>query len=182
MLQRFRFHLLWLAASMVLFLLSFVLNEWLFGRAEFVRGINWIYLPAGMRLLCTLLFGGIGALGILLATGLASFLYYFPGDLGRATAGAASAAAAPYLAYLLAQYWCGLRPTLANLSARRLLCLIVLYSFINPLLFHLGSWLRGTAQDVLAGFAVMFIGDLLGSLLVMYTIKLLLGWLRPPPA
>ena len=178
MMQRLRFNLLWTAASMLLFLLAFGLNEWLFGRAEFVRGINWIYLPSGMRLLCTLLFGGAGALGILFASLLTSFFYYFPGDAGRALMGAASSAAAPYLVYLLAQRWCGLRPSLANLSGRRLLYLIVLYAFASPLLHHLGFWLRGTAENMLAGFAVMFIGDLLGSLLVVYAIKLLLGWLR----
>ena len=54
------------AGSAVLFLVVFIANEMVFNSAhfEFVRGVNWIYLPAGMRLLCTLLFGGEGAIGI----------------------------------------------------------------------------------------------------------------------
>jgi hypothetical protein len=44
------------------------INEWLFTPFEFARGINWIYLPAGVRLLCTLLFAAAGAIGLLLVS------------------------------------------------------------------------------------------------------------------
>lgn len=178
MLSALRLNLAMLVASALLFLLSFAVNEWLFFNSEYVRGINWIYLPAGMRLLCTLLFGGAGALGVLLATWLTCFYYYFPGSVERASAGAVISAAAPYLVYLLAQRLSGLQVSLANLSPRRLLWLILLYAIASPLLYHLWFWWRGTSGDLLAGFAVMFIGDLLGSLLLVYAIKLLL-LLRP---
>lgn len=176
MLQQLRFNLSMLLGSALLFLLSFGLNEWLFAGSEFVRGINWIYLPAGMRLLCTLLFGGAGALGVLLASCLTSLLYYFPGDLERALFGAASSAAAPYLVYLLAQKMFGLQASLANLTAQRLLWLVVLYALASPLLHHVGFWLHGDMHATLTGFLVMFGGDLLGSLVVVYTMKSLL-WL-----
>lgn len=52
------------AVTMVAFLLMLIVNEWLFSRFEFARGINWIYLPAGMRLLCILLFAEAGAVGL----------------------------------------------------------------------------------------------------------------------
>lgn len=173
-----RLNLSMLLGSTLLFLLSFGLNEWLFAGSEFVRGINWIYLPAGMRLLCTLLFGGAGALGVLLASCLTALLYYFPGDLERALFGAAISAAAPYLVYVLAQKIFGLRASLANLTAQRLLWLVVLYALASPLLLHAGFWLRGDPHGTLAGFMVMFGGDLLGSLVVVYTMKALL-WLVP---
>ena len=51
----------------LVFLLALIANEWIFRHSEFVRGVNWIYLPAGIRLLCTLLFGALGAIGILIA-------------------------------------------------------------------------------------------------------------------
>ncbi|HTN66070.1 MAG TPA: hypothetical protein VL051_07805 [Burkholderiaceae bacterium] len=178
MLQQLRLNLSMVFGSALLFLLSFGLNEWLFANSEFVRGINWIYLPAGMRLLCTLLFGGAGALGVLLASCLTSLLYYFPGDLERALLGAAISAAAPYLVYLLAQKIFGLQASLANLTARRLLWLVVLYALASPLLLHVGFWLHGGMHGTLNGFLVMFGGDLLGSLVVVYIMKSLL-WLLP---
>lgn len=54
--------------TITLFLFMLVLNEWLFSSLEFVRGVNWIYLPAGVRLLCTLLFAEAGAAGLLIVS------------------------------------------------------------------------------------------------------------------
>lgn len=42
----------WVLLTVVLFLASLAANEWFFAGSEFVRGINWIYLPAGVRLIC----------------------------------------------------------------------------------------------------------------------------------
>ena len=63
-------------ATVVLFLSMIALNELLFTRLEFARGINWIYLPAGMRLLCILLFAEAGAIGLLIASWLICFFYF----------------------------------------------------------------------------------------------------------
>ena len=54
------FHAAMVVFTMVLFVATLALNEWLFSGLEFVKGINWIYLPAGVRLLSTLLFGASG--------------------------------------------------------------------------------------------------------------------------
>ncbi len=62
------FHAAMVVFTMVLFVATLALNEWLFSGLEFVKGINWIYLPAGVRLLSTLLFGASGALGLLLVS------------------------------------------------------------------------------------------------------------------
>lgn len=43
-------------------------NEVLFSRLEFIAGINWIYLPAGVRVLSTLLFAETGAASLLLVS------------------------------------------------------------------------------------------------------------------
>ncbi|MGB6055800.1 MAG: hypothetical protein WBG17_11250, partial [Burkholderiaceae bacterium] len=129
-----------MALSMLLFLAALIMNELLFAGTEFTRGIHWIYLPAGMRLLCTLLFGGAGALGVLLASMLAFVLYYFPDDLPRALSAACVSAAAPYLVYLMAQRLFGLQASLVNLSARRLWWLTVAYAAVGPLLQHAVLW------------------------------------------
>jgi hypothetical protein len=48
-------------------------NELLFRNTEFMQGIGWIYIPAGTRLLCTLLFGWAGAVGLVIAGWIACF-------------------------------------------------------------------------------------------------------------
>ena len=47
----------WVLATTFLFLASLAINEWVFTNLEFMRGVNWVYLPAGVRLVATLLFG-----------------------------------------------------------------------------------------------------------------------------
>lgn len=107
--SQIRMHITMVLATIVLFLLTLAINEWLFRYAEFVPGINWIYLPAGIRLLSTLLFGGAGAIGLLIVSWLVSFFYFFPDDFMRAFVGGIVATIAPYGVYKLAQHAFGLQ-------------------------------------------------------------------------
>ncbi len=173
-------HITMVLATIVLFLLTLAINEWLFKYAEFVPGINWIYLPAGVRLLSTLLFGGAGAIGLLIVSWLVSFLYFFPDDFMRAFVGGIVATIAPYGVYKLAQHAFGLHGSLANLTPGRLLICIVACSLASPLLHHLWFALHGDSQSLLSGFLVMFVGDLNGTLLVVYAVKVGLYLLDRP--
>lgn len=155
------------------------LNEPLFRQTEFLQGIGWIYLPAGTRLLCTLLFGGAGALGLLVSGWIACMLYYFPGDVLRSTMGAFAGAVGPYLVYLAASQRHGLRASLANLTPKTLLLCAVGCALASPLLHHFWFALRGDA-NILSGFLVMFIGDLAGTLIVIYTAKAMLSRVPRP--
>ena len=166
--------LLQVLATMALFAAMLVLNTWLFVRLEFAPGINWVYLPAGMRLLCTLLFAEAGAVGLLLVSWLVSFLYFFPGQFERAFMGGILASLAPWLVYRGARDVYGLDGTLRNLTPRRLLVLALACALASPLLHHLWFAVRGQ-PDVLPGFFVMFIGDLSGTLIVLYGIQGLLA-------
>lgn len=175
-----RLQLSMVAATMVAFALMLMVNEWLFTALEFASGINWIYLPAGMRLLCTLLFGEAGALGLLLVSWLVCYFYFFPDDYLRSFMGGILAAAAPYLAYRLAQHFYGLEASLRNLSAKRLLGCVCGYAIASPLLHHVWFALHGDKTDLLQSFFVMAIGDFTGSLIVIYTMKLALSLLPVP--
>jgi len=165
-----------IAGTAALFLVTLVANELLFPSSEYVRGANWIYLPAGMRLLCTLLFGEAGAIGMLCAAWISCIFLYFPNDPVRSFMYGTISALAPYLIYLFATRVLGLPTSLSNLTARRLLLLIVLYAIASPLLHQL--WLAMQVEIAGAGkrFVVMVVGDLSGSLIVIYTIKVTL-WL-----
>lgn len=166
-------------ATIVLFTGTLWLNEQIFTSSEFLRGVNWVYLPAGMRLLCTLLFAESGAIGLLLASWLVNFLYFFPNDFVRSLAGGILAAAAPYMVYKLAEYLFGLRATLAHLTPWRLLVCALACSVASPALHYLWFWLHGDPVH-LDGMLVMLLGDLGGTLIVLYSIKALL-WALPKP-
>lgn len=175
-----RLQLSMVAVTMVTFLLMLIANEWLFTRFEFARGINWVYLPAGMRLLCTLLFAEAGAVGLLLVSWLVCFFFFFPDDYMRSFMGGILAAAAPYLAYRVARHFFGLQASLRNLSAKRLLCCVVGYAVASPLLHHLWFAVNGETDDLIRRFFVMVVGDLIGTLLVVYTMKMLLSRIPLP--
>ena len=171
-----RHHAAQVLATIVLFLAMLWLNDWLFRRLEFAPGINYVYLPAGMRLLCTLLFAEDGALGLLLVSWLVNFLLFFPEDFERSFVGGILAAAAPYLVYRIARRFYGLDATLRNLTPRNLLVLALAYSIASPLLHHLWFAWRGQ-HDLLRSFAAMAVGDLSGTLIVLYVLKGLLSLL-----
>ena len=168
------------ALTVVLFCIALGLNHWLFARFEFAAGINWVYLPAGVRLLATLLFAEAGAVGLLLVSWPVNFLWFFPDDPERAYVGGIIAAAVPYALYLVARRLYGLQASLANLTPRRLLLLAVAYAVAGPLVQNLYLAARGQ-QHVLAGFLAMSTGDLVGTLIVIYGFRAVLHAITPPP-
>jgi hypothetical protein len=167
------------AASAILFYLTSHLNDLLFYNAdfEFTTGVGWIYLPAGMRLLCTLLFGAAGAVGVLFTALYVSTFTYFSDDLPRAIAGSIATALAPYLTYVIAQKIYGLKPSLSNLNAKRLFFIALLHAIASPSLLHLALLLIGREMGV--SFFVMVIGDFAGTLILIYAFKLILSFIPP---
>jgi hypothetical protein len=63
--SQFKLNAAMVMLTMALFLVALKINDLLFAHLEFAPGINWIYLPAGVRLLATLMFGEAGAIGLL---------------------------------------------------------------------------------------------------------------------
>ncbi|WP_332848238.1 hypothetical protein [Massilia sp. S19_KUP03_FR1] len=163
------------AATMIMFIITLVINEVLFTKLEFSAGINWIYLPAGIRLLCTLLFAESGAIGLMLVSWLICFLYFFPNDPVRSFAGGILGSAAPYIVYLVAKKYTGLHENLKNLTPLRLLQCAGAFSVASPLLHHLWFAIYEHKPHLAESFIVMAIGDFSGSLIVLYTAKFLLS-------
>ena len=173
-LASFRLQLAYVLATMAMFGALLALNDWLFASLEFVPGINWVYLPAGMRLLCPLLFAEAGVVGLLLVSWAVSFLVFFPGQFERPFWGGLIASAAPYAVYLASRRAWGFDTSLAHLTPRRLLVLCVGCSVVSPLLHHVYFALRGDT-GLWRSFLAMCIGDLNGTLIVLYGVKALLS-------
>jgi hypothetical protein len=145
------------------------LNELLFIQFEQGNGINWVFLPAGIRLLATLLFGFAGFVGLLLASIYLNFHHFVFQDY-RAWSGAIAAAGGPYLAYLFAKHWFDLGPRLGGLTVRRLLFTGVLCGLMSPIFHHAFTWVQTGRVDWL-GLTAMAVGDIVGILIVLYLAK-----------
>ena len=156
--------------TMLIFSAALWLNELLFGQLQWVPGIHWVYLPAGVRLLCTFLFAEAGAVGLLLVSWLVCFFYFFPHQAERSLLGGMIGCLAPYAAYRLGRSIYGINRMLGQLSASSLLGLSTFYALLNALL-HLAMFVWLGQGNALAGASAMFVGDLLGTLLVLYAVK-----------
>ncbi|REE07305.1 hypothetical protein B0G71_7793 [Paraburkholderia sp. BL27I4N3] len=176
-----RLHFWSITGTLVAFVASLWINQVVFTDTSFVRGINWIFLPSGVRLLGTLLVGFDGFVGLLVGGLLMDFFYWFPHDPVRAIAGAILGSLAPYLVYRLALEYYDLRASLTNLTPKRLLVLAVAYSVANPLFHHLWFALTGVTKNWFESFFSMFVGDLTGALIMLYAMKGILALLPKQP-
>ena len=173
----FRLQLISVLISATLYFGCFHLNMALFNALELHSGANWIFLPAGVRLLCTLLLGVEGAIGLLIASVIISIQAY--GEMGLVTnlVSACISAGAPYLVYRLALIN-GMPATLEKLNAAKLALLCLVYAFMSALLHSIWYVLRSVHTDLLTGFTAMFIGDLIGTLIILYAMKMVLATVR----
>lgn len=162
--------LVYVAITMCVFLALNWINELLFIRLEHSNGVNWIFLPAGIRLLGTLLFGFAGFVGLLLVSLYLNFYHFVFPDEVRALSGAIAAAGGPYLAYLFAKHWFDLQPRLGGLTAQRLLFTGVLCGIVSPAFHHAFIWVQTGQVDWLA-LTAMIVGDIAGILIVLYAAK-----------
>lgn len=161
--------------------LAFELNALAFGWTAWGTGIEWVFLPAAVRLGAVLLFGWRGALGIGLGSLLTS-IAVFSGPPGLVASIALASALSPLAAVRLTLGHFRVSATLAGLTARHLIVCTVLYAAINALSHNLIFWQAGALASPLDGLLPMFIGDLLGAFLVLYGVKVLLAMQRKQAA
>ena len=150
----------------------FYVNHWLTSELIFSLGVNWVYLPAGLRLFLTLIFGLPGAIGIALASFLISYHGDFPNDLLLCIGIGLVSGFAPYLARLFVLSNVRLAPDLSDLNFQKLIFCILIYAFLSAGLHQ--WWFSTMALDNAGGvnhLSVMFIGDILGSLLLISLVK-----------
>jgi hypothetical protein len=173
----FKLQLLSIFISATLYFGCFHLNMELFDTFELRRGINWIFLPAGVRLLCTLLFGAAGAIGLFIASLIVSVQIY--GEMGGVTnvVSACISAGAPYLVYRLA-LMNGMPATLEKLNGLKLVILSLVYAFVHALLLSIWYSLRSIHSDIVSDFSAIIIGDFTGALIVLYAMKMILSTIR----
>lgn len=167
------------AFSGIAYTLLFYLNSWLTNSLVFGLGVNWIYLPAGLRLFLTLIFGLSGALGIAIASFLISYFGDFPHNLTVCIGIGLISGFAPYMARIFVLNNLKLDSDLSNLSFPKLIACILIYALLSA---GLHQWWFSTMNLEDAGsfnhFIVMFIGDVLGSLLLISLIKYCLDLMR----
>jgi hypothetical protein len=166
--------------SAVLYAGFFHLNATVFAALEHSEGVNWLFLPAGFRVLLVLGMGLPGCVGILLGN-----LYIDQSHLqhGHTTLVVLTGVVSGFSPWLVLQgmkRWSGLHADLRNLDHQQLLNFTLLYSATNAVL-HQVLWLIIPVHEHRLWVEIwpMFVGDVIGALIMLYAIKGLLGLFKP---
>lgn len=148
-------------------------NEHLLRWTEVTPGVNWIYLPAGLRMCYALVLPVQGTIAIFLAS---LVMASRDPDLSflLVVAGACVTAAGPALARVVALQRLGLRPNLENLNSRMLWTLAAVFGLFSSTLHQ--AYYAAIDRD--PAWLSMWIGDTLGCLLCLYGLKGLTIWWR----
>ncbi len=160
----------------VLYWSTYWVNQLLFSALHFSWAATWIYLPTGMRLVLVLTCGVWGSIGIVLASALLGFQVHENLGANIIMVTALISGLAPYLARFIGLKGLGITDTLEALKWSDLLRLSFICSILNTLLHQIWySWADLVGEDWSEQTWVMFSGDFLGSMLLLYFLK----WLKP---
>lgn len=162
--------------SAFLYWAGFELQRWLFSFTEHIPGVNWFYLPSGLRVLLVMVAGALGATGIFLAT-IVIDLLHIPDIRGLMLLATAFVSGFGAWVALWALRWKGLISAgLNGLTSVALLQFALLFSILNTL-FHQTVWLLSDRSGSLFMVDIwpMFVGDLLGATAFLYGLKWLMS-------
>ena len=154
-------------ACAVAYFYAYQLNAHYFEWFEFSQGVNWLYLPSGLRLLFVLVLTHMGALGITLGSIAINYMFG-ASDAHVLNLGASLiSGGSPYLARFIAIRFFQLNTGLTGLNSKAFFKLTVLFALTNGLLHQV--WFFGTGQtdSLITNALVMAAGDWFGTVLVL---------------
>lgn len=156
-----------IAISAVSYYLGFELNDYLFSRLEFSHGVNWIFLPSGLRLLLVLTMVEYGAIGISIASFLIGWIFYFHDNYFETLVTALISGFSPLIARSVALQFLKIDPDLHHLTSRDLLKLSILFALTSATLHQIWFVMNQHTENFIDSTFVMSLGDWLGTALVL---------------
>ncbi len=162
--------------SAVLFVAFFNLNGLIFSTFEYREGVNWIFLPAGFRVILVLLAGLPGGFGIMMGTW---FIDRSAMNTEMATMillNGVVSGFTPWLVLKVSENYGWLNHELQRLTSPQLLNFTLMYAAANATAHHLSWWLFERVDlNIWVDVWPMFIGDTIGALLMLYGFKFALN-------
>ena len=165
--------------SAVLFVGFFKFNGWAFSALEHSQGVNWVFLPAGFRVILVLVLGLPGALGLMLGSWFIDWDVIESPNPWMGLMNGVAGGLTPWLVMkcMHQQQW--LSEQLQHLSAGQLLNLTLVSSAASAVSHQL-VWLLLDRPNLNVWVDVwpMFFGNVTGALLMLYSFKFVLDRLR----
>jgi len=163
--------LLEIIISTALYMAFFYFNQFITVPLEQAKGVNWIFLPAGIRIFITLILNYSGAIGLVIGSLLINYIGFFETDLISTLGIALICGVAPLLGRHFVIHNLKVQPDLSNISLKQLLMIIFAYSLLSSGLHQLWFVVRGLDSGSWNHFVAMFCGDVAGSILFVAVIK-----------
>ncbi len=155
----------------LVYALLFYVNDWLTAFLEVAPGVNWIYLPAGLRLFLVLIFGLSGAIGIAIASTLITLGRDLSNDIIGIVGIGLISGFGPYLARLMVIRNLKINADLSNLNIQMIAISVLVFALLSTGLHQLWFVLIGIPSGSFSNAVAMLIGDILGALLFISICK-----------
>lgn len=152
----------------LLWIVLFRLNNWLFTATSISQHINWIFMPAALRVVSVLLFGATGATGLILGALVTSD----SSNVFDAIALATLSGLCPYVSVAICTHLFKLPRDLGGLTSRQLLSFALAGGTFSVIMHHLYFYSRLQVVYFLDGAGAMLIGDIAGTLILLYVVNL----------
>jgi len=176
--KAFGHFLLEVMLSAALYMAFFYFNQAITAPLEEAKGVNWIFLPAGIRIFITLVLDYSGALGLAIASLLINYVGFYELDFTSTLGIAVICGAAPLLGRHFVIHNLKVSADLSNISIKQLLLIIIAYSLLSSGLHQLWFVARDLDSGSWNHFIVMFCGDVVGSILFVAIIKYGIGLVK----
>lgn len=160
----------------LLWVLLFGLNQWAFSVTEVSSLISWIFLPAALRMLAVMVCDWVGAVGLFVGAMLTNQTD-LTGGLGDGLVLAFLSATGPMLAFWFCTRLLSLSRDLSGLTATQLLVFASTGALLNAVPHNIYFYLSGRMTSPVEGLVPMFVGDLVGTLIMLYVASLALRFL-----
>lgn len=153
----------------LIWVIFYRLSLWLFSYFEYNPRVYWIFLPAGIRMISVFIFGWAGVLGLFIGSvitneeEMSNYVIYL----------AMISSLAPMFAKRICKWWFNISSTLQGLTGKQLLVFSVVGALANALFSSLHFYVSSVSESF-NDFAPMFVGDLLGTFIILYLVKGLL--------
>lgn len=157
-------------------ILMFKANGLIFSHFEQSHFISWLFLPAGLRLVATLLFGKVAMIGLFVGafiSGLSLNASFIP----TITLSLISAIN-PYISINLTKRFLNIDDLLTDLSAKHLLVLSLTSALFNGLCHNIYFYIIKMTVTPLTDSFAMFVGDLSSSLVLLGFFSLCIKLIR----
>jgi len=150
------------------------LSLFIFSFFEYNHQIFWVFLPAGVRILAVLLFGWNGVAGLLIG----SIITNDDEHLYHVLMLSAISAFSPMIAIRVCKWHFDISATLEGIKVSQLLQFAVAGSFFNALFSAINFYLL-KPSDSFSHFFPMFIGDVIGSFIILILASYILHIIQP---